>query len=84
MRILVGARSPTVGRLNSTVADVRTCYHTDFNVPRVSGWGMSAWINDAVRGIRSLVVSGSHVGPIGGYLGEHDRIVIGHLTDWYF
>jgi hypothetical protein len=65
-------------------ADVWICYYTDFDIARVRGGEISVWTNEAVRGVRSLVVSGDYVGLIGGYLGEHDRIVIGRLADYRF
>jgi hypothetical protein len=65
-------------------AEVWLCYYTDFNVARIREGEVSVWINETVAGARSLAVSGEHVGLIGGYLGEHDRIVIGRLADYKF
>ena len=64
--------------------DVWICYYTDFNIARVREREISVWLNDEVRGVRSLVVSGNYAGLMGGYLGFHDRIVIGVLADWRF
>jgi hypothetical protein len=65
-------------------SDVWICYYTDFNIARIRDSEVSVWINETVRGVRSLVASDDYLGLIGGYLGEHDRIVIGRLADYRF
>ncbi|MEV0675896.1 hypothetical protein AB0I60_05160 [Actinosynnema sp. NPDC050436] len=57
-----------------------TCYYTDFPVVRIHNGTVTGWHND-IEGAKALAVGGSRIALYGGYGPDHDRLVVGVLSD---
>ncbi|WP_143202543.1 hypothetical protein [Amycolatopsis sp. CB00013] len=66
--------------LNVDGDTVWTCYYNKFPIVRIQNDTLTGWHNN-VYGARALAVGGSGIALFGGFGPEHDRLVVGVLSD---